>query len=135
MKISKTKKEKKVSRLIPKVLFCVFSFVNTFCWYPTSIFAGDKKFPLTVKIPGLGSEASFEEWMYKGIIPFLIALAGGFAFIKCSIAVYQIVASQGNDTALKAAKDSLMRSLLGLSLSVLSYLILNALNPNITGKG
>jgi hypothetical protein len=61
-----------------------------------------------------------------------IALGGLAAFISLVMAGFQYLTSVGNETKMRDAKERINSAVLGLVLLLSSFLILNAINPELT---
>jgi len=67
-------------------------------------------------------------WFYY----FIIGIAGLSAFIMLTWGGFQYLTSAGNPTSISDAKDKIKSALLGLMLILISWLILQVINPDLT---
>ena len=67
-------------------------------------------------------------WFYY----FIIGIAGLSAFIMLTWGGFQYLTSAGNPAAIGDAKDKIKSALLGLLLILISWLILQVINPDLT---
>lgn len=67
-------------------------------------------------------------WLYT----FIVLISGLAAFIMIVWGGVQWLTSQGNPTATGDAKDKIQKALLGLLLVLISFLILQIINPELT---
>lgn len=66
-------------------------------------------------------------WFYY----FIIIISGFAAFVMLIFAGFKYLASAGNPTAISDAKDIIKNALWGLLLILISYLILQVINPDL----
>ena len=70
-----------------------------------------------------------------GVYYFIVMSSGLAAFVMLVWAGVQWMSSAGNPTAISDAKDRMQKALLGLLLILMSYAILNIINPDLTTLG
>ncbi|MDO8663335.1 MAG: hypothetical protein Q7K28_00630 [Candidatus Wildermuthbacteria bacterium] len=115
--------------LLPNILLATVTNCPT---SPTG--AGD--IYLNLKYPTFGtfslnSSQSLSQiiaWFYY----FIIGISGFAAFIMLVWGGFQYLASAGNPTQISDAKDRIKNALLGLLLILISWLILQVINPDLT---
>ncbi len=86
-----------------------------------------------VTLPGVteaGQEVGMGEYL-AGMMKFIIALAGVFAILMAIIGGTQYVAAGISPDAKSGAKERMTNAFIGLALVLVSYLILNSINPNL----
>ncbi|MEM2145200.1 MAG: pilin, partial [Candidatus Jordarchaeaceae archaeon] len=79
---------------------------------------------------GGGQVKSFSEYM-KFLIDFIMAVVGILAMFMIVLGGYQYMASSGNAEAAANAKDRITSALTGLVLVLLSFLIIQTINPQL----
>ena len=67
-------------------------------------------------------------WFYY----FIIGISGFAAFIMLVWGGFQYLSSAGNPTQISDARDRIQKALLGLLLILISWLILQVINPDLT---
>lgn len=91
-----------------------------------------KSIPIQFKIPGLaGQEVSDLGQYIQAMYKFAVFIGAGLAVLIIMIAGLMYLTSAGTDR-LATAKQWIANALTGLLLVVLSYLILNTVNPDLT---
>ncbi len=86
-----------------------------------------------VTLPGVtevGKKVEMGAYL-AGMMKFIIALAGVFAIIIAIIGGTQYVAAGISPDAKSGAKERMFNAFIGLTLVLVSYLILNSINPNL----
>ena len=71
----------------------------------------------------------------KDILKFIVAIAGGIAFLLMILGVFGMITSAGNPDNLQAGKDRLTSAIIGLLFVVLSVLLLKIIGVDILGLG
>lgn len=117
---------------------------------PIKIFAQDKKLPLliapnlSVSIPGTKNFTNIDcqageicniPWLAQyiaGLQRYAIGIIGIISVIVLMIGGVLWLASGGNGTQIEKAKKMIVGSIIGLFLTMASYLILFLINPNLT---
>lgn len=74
----------------------------------------------------------FLEYM-QALINFGYAAIGILALFMLTIGAYQYLMAAGNIAKVDSAKETVSSALLGLAVGVLSWIILNTINPNLVG--
>lgn len=67
----------------------------------------------------------------QALFPFLLSVAAGLAFVMIVVGGIFYMTSAGNPAAVGSAKERIKAALIGLLIAVSSYLIINAINPNL----
>ncbi len=78
-----------------------------------------------------GTDSTDLSTYLTGMIKLLVALGGALAVVMLVIGGTQYVAAGINPSAKGDAKDRILNALIGLTLVLTSYLILNSINPNL----
>lgn len=115
----------------------IFSILMIFTWFfqAVSVMAIDTNLDYPgITIQGqtfdLDTKQNLNEviaWFYY----FIVTISGFAAFAMLVFAGVQWMSSAGNPTAISDAKDRMQKALLGLLLILMSYAILNVLNPDL----
>lgn len=101
--------------------------------YTLPLLARAAEYTLIAPIPGLEgvkTATSFTTYL-KALFPFLLSVAAVLAFVMIVIGGLFYMTSAGNPAAASSAKDRIKAALIGLLIAVSSYLIINAINPNL----
>jgi hypothetical protein len=93
--------------------------------YPVFKIGDDTYDPSTEQGQDLNQLAA---WTYY----FIVVISGFSAFFSIVIAGFNWMTSRGNPTAIGEAKDRMTSAFLGLLIILAAYLILQALNPDLT---
>lgn len=114
---------------IKKMLFLYF--IVLFLAFARSIFALESKYPNIPGLPVITDNSGLPEFIqyFFGIG---IAFAGVTALVSLAIAGVQIIIGQANPEGVSNARDRIKGSLLGLLLLMVSYLIIQTVNPRLT---
>lgn len=91
------------------------------------------EYTLIAPIPGLEgvkTATNFTTYL-KALFPFLLSVAAVLAFVMIVIGGIFYITSAGNPAAVSSAKDRIKAAIIGLLIAVSSYLIINAINPNL----
>lgn len=67
-------------------------------------------------------------WFYY----FIVGISGFAAFVMLVIGGFKYLSSAGNPSTITDAKDQMQKALLGLLLILISWLILQVINPDLT---
>jgi len=100
----------------------------------TSIQAAEEKKTTIVpylNLPGAEDPTAGIPQYIRYIFVFSLGVVGIIAFISILVAAFGYVTSVGNPQKATAAKDRIFSSLLGILLLLGSYLLLNAINPDL----
>ncbi|MBU2236326.1 pilin [Patescibacteria group bacterium] len=89
------------------------------------------KIELNIPIGGVTSVDDLGEYI-RIFYEFFVTSAGVLAAVMMVIGGYKWVTAAGNASMIDGAKELVMSAVMGLVLALTSYLILNAINPNIT---
>lgn len=120
------------------IILSLFIFLITTISYVSAGFLGVEGYKIQVSIPGTGIQAGTEAkeigiGYYVGqIFKFGLIAIGLVAFGAIVFGAIQYTISAGNDSQIKDAKDRILHGIYGLVLLLLSVLILQTINPNIT---
>lgn len=88
--------------------------------------------PLPGTYSGSGDNPTTNFGLYlSGMITLIIAVAGALAVLMIVVGGTQYVASGITPSAKDAAKEKIQNALIGLGLTLASYLILNSINPKL----
>lgn len=140
-KNSKLKTQSGNSKLKAKK-FLVFSFDLAFCLPAIALAAGALSFAFAAQaaeytliapipgVKGIKTASTFATYL-QALFPFLLSIAAGLAFVMIVLGGIFYMTSAGNPAAVSAAKDRIKAALIGLLIAVSSYLIINAINPNL----
>lgn len=99
----------------------VFSFFS-------KTYAAD--YTLIAPLPNTSQATNFASYL-QALFPFLLSIAAGLAFVMIVVGGILYMTSAGNPGAISSARDRIKAALIGLLIAVSSYLIINAINPNL----
>jgi hypothetical protein len=116
-----------------KILYLIFIISVTLT--PLASYALELSYP-NVNIPGIGDKtlelgmdlAVLIAWLYY----FIIGISGFAALVMIIYGGVQWMTSAGNPTKMGEARDRIGSALLGIVIILMSWLILNLINPNLT---
>ena len=92
--------------------------------------ASAAEYTLIAPLPNTNTAPDFTTYL-QALFPFLLSIAAGLAFVMIVIGGIFYITSAGNPAAISSAKDRIKAALIGLLIAVSSYLIINAINPNL----
>lgn len=87
-------------------------------------------YTLIAPLPGTNTASNFTTYL-QALFPFLLSIAAGLAFVMIVIGGIFYMTSAGNPAAVGDAKKRIQAALIGLLIAASSYLIINAINPNL----
>lgn len=91
------------------------------------------EYTLIAPIPGkegIKTATDFASYL-QALFPFLLSIAAALAFVMIVLGGIFYMTSGGNPAAVGSAKNRIKSALIGLLIAVSSYLIINAINPNL----
>ena len=119
----------------PFLAFLVFLsiFVLSWCMFNTTTYAASAplEYELLVDdIPGLETAVTPGEYL-SGMVKLIIGLTTVLAVLMMVIAGIEHVGGAAKESSRSAAKERMWGALLGLILALISYIILNTINPDL----
>lgn len=114
-------------------LFCLAIF-GLFWWMlnATTVFASDPlTYTLLAELPGIDPTPTHGNYL-SGMVKLIIGLTTALAVLMMVYAgVFGYIGGATNQSSRSAAKERMWGALLGLTLALVSYIILNTINPDL----
>ena len=131
------KMNKKINnKLSINVLVFLFSFIVfglfVYLFKATTLFAvtDELTYKLLADLPGIGDSPTYSEYL-KNSIKLIIGLITALSVLVMVYAGVEHVAGAAKESSRSAAKERMWGALLGLIIALISYIVLNTINPDL----
>ena len=112
----------------------LFVVVFLFLTLSQGVLALEVTYPTIPGAPAITGDSTLAQYVqYFFVVE--IEIGGIIGVISIVIAGIQILIAAGNPTAISAARERILDSVLGIALLMLSFIILNTINPQLTTLG